>query len=132
MVKALVSVLVTGIVVVYPSTSPASLDRLGAPHTVSADSAAPIVSIHARRVQRVSPGVGIRLSIAANESCFVRVRSRQLISKLTRVSPGSRTTVEIRSNKRLSQKPSTISVSVIARDAAGNVSTKTLRIRVLR
>jgi hypothetical protein len=83
-------------------------------------------------VQRVSPGEGIRLSVAANESCFVRVRSKQLISKLTRVSPGWRTTIEMRPNKRLSQKPSTISVSVIARDAAGNASTTTLRIGVLR
>jgi hypothetical protein len=132
MVKALVSALVTGIVVGYPSTSPASSDGRDKPGTVSADSAAPIVSIHARHVQRVSPGVGIRLSIAANENCFVRVRSAQLISKLTRVSAGSRTTIEMRPNKRLSQRPSTISVSVIARDAAGNTTTKTLRIRVLR
>jgi hypothetical protein len=132
MVKALVTALVTGIVVGYPSTSPASLDGRDTPGTVSADSAAPIVSIHARHVQRVSPGVGIRLSIAANESCFVRVRSAQLISKLTRVSAGSRTAIEMRPNKRLSQQPSTISVSVVARDAAGNTTTKTLRIRVLR
>jgi hypothetical protein len=96
MVKALVSALVTGIVVGYPSTSPASLDGRDTPGTVAADSAAPIVSIHARHVQSVSPGVGIRLSIAANESCFVRVRSAQLISKLTRVSAGSRTAIEMR------------------------------------
>jgi hypothetical protein len=132
MVKALVSVLVTGIVVGYPVMSLAAFDGRGARRTVSADSAAPTVSIHARHVQRVSPGVGIRLSIAADESCFVRVRSEQLISKLTRVSAGSRTAIEMRPNKRLSQQPSTISVSVIARDAAGNVTTKTLRIRVLR
>ena len=132
MVKPLVSALATGIVVVCPTPSPASFDRRATSGTVSGDSAAPIVSIHARHVQRVSPGVGVRLSVAADESCFVRIRSAQLISKLTRISAGWRTTIEVRPNKRLSQGPSTISVSVIARDAAGNTTAKTLRITVLR
>jgi hypothetical protein len=132
MVKALVSALVAGIVVGYPSTSPASLDGRDTPGTVSADSTAPVVSIHARHVQRVSPGIGIRLSVAANENCYVRIRSVQLISKLMYVSTGWRTDIEVRPNKRLSQQPSTISVAVSARDAAGNTTTQTLRIRVLR
>jgi hypothetical protein len=51
---------------------------------------------------------------------------------LTRVRKAVRSTVSLRPNKRLPRKPSKVSVLVRARDAAGNVTEKTVTIRVLR
>jgi hypothetical protein len=95
--------------------------------------------IRAGHVQDVLRRAVVRLSVACDESCVVRaqgsVRGLKLRGTLRRLDAGKRVVHELLVSKRIRdalRRSGSVVVSVRGRDAAGNLRTATLRVRVKR
>jgi glucose/arabinose dehydrogenase len=106
---------------------------------VARDSTAPQLRLRAAHLQDVLGRGIVRLSVNCNESCVVRAsgkaRGLALRGVLRHLSAGKRAVLELRASKRLRRalaRRGVVTVSVRGRDAAGNLRTATLTVRVKR
>ena len=117
-----------------PSPPPAST-----PGPVVRDATAPLLSIRARRLQDALRDGVVRLSVACNENCIARaggrargLRLRGLVKHLV---AQKRVVFELRLSNRIRtalKRRGTVTIQVHGRDAAGNLRTARLIVRVKR
>jgi glucose/arabinose dehydrogenase len=103
------------------------------------DSTAPHLRLRGAHLQDVLRRGVVRLSVNCDESCFVRAsgkaRGHALRGLLRHLRAGKRTVLELHASKRVRRalaSSGVIRISVRGRDAAGNVRTATLTVRVKR
>ncbi|HEX6711766.1 MAG TPA: PQQ-dependent sugar dehydrogenase [Thermoleophilaceae bacterium] len=104
-----------------------------------ADTVAPVLRTRAARRQDVLRRLAVRLSVSCNENCIVRAtgsaRGLRLRGALKRLDAGERVVFELRVSERLRsalRHRGTIAVTLRGRDAAGNLRTVGLTVRVKR
>jgi glucose/arabinose dehydrogenase len=109
----------------------------GAP--VIRDTVAPRLTISAARRQDVLRRGRVRFAVTCDERCSLRVsgtvRGLRLRGTLRRLDAHRRTVVEVALSRRIRRalaRRGSITIALRARDAAGNVRTRSLVIRVLR
>jgi hypothetical protein len=103
------------------------------------DTTAPRLSIRAGHKQDILHRKLVRLSVACDEACIVRAsghaRGLAMRSVLHRLTARRRVVFVLRASPRVRRalaRRGSVSVSVRARDAAGNLSTAALAVRVKR
>jgi glucose/arabinose dehydrogenase len=111
------------------------------------DTTAPVLRIRAAHVQDVLRRRVVRLSLACDEACIVRASGRlravlprrasalSLRGILQRLPARKRVVIQLRASARVRRalaRRGTVTVTVRARDAAGNLTTKSLTVRVRR
>src|SRR4051812_8823114 len=103
------------------------------------DTAAPSLRIRAAKTQDVLRRHVVRLSVACNEACLVRAsgRARRLALRdvLKRIPADRRVVFELHVSKRVQRalaKRGNVTIALRARDAAGNLRTAKLTLRVKR
>jgi hypothetical protein len=103
------------------------------------DVLAPVMHIRAARRQNILRRGFVRVSVACNEACSVRVsgrgRGRALQSVLERLTAGKRVIFDLRISRALRRAllhRGTIVVTIRGRDTAGNLRTSRLVVRVKR
>jgi glucose/arabinose dehydrogenase len=108
------------------------------------DSVAPTLFIRAAHVQDVLRRQALRLSVASSEACVVRVTARvqragasalALRSVLQRLAPRKRIVIQLKASPRVRRALAhrgAIALSIRGRDAAGNLRTVALTVRVKR
>jgi hypothetical protein len=103
------------------------------------DVVAPVLHVRAARTQDLLRRGDVRLAVACNEACVVRAagsaRGVRLRSMLKRLGAAKRVVFELRLSSRARRalaKRGTVKVTLRGRDAAGNVSTASLTVRVKR
>jgi hypothetical protein len=114
---------------------------------VARDSAAPVLRIRVARRQDVLHRRVVRLSIACDENCLVRVTGRirrtatarasalTLRGSLKRIAAGKRAVFELRASARVRRalkRSGVVALSIRGRDAAGNLRTASRVVRVTR
>ena len=114
---------------------------------VAPDSAAPVLRIRVARRQDVLRRHVVRLSVACNENCLVRVTARvrraatarasalTLRGSLKRIAAGKRAVFELRASARVRRalkRSGVVALSIRGRDAAGNLRTAARTVQVKR
>jgi glucose/arabinose dehydrogenase len=103
------------------------------------DTTAPRLHVRAARRQDVLRRGVVRLSVACDEACIVRVSGSAgggaVRSVLKRLAPGKRVVLELRLTSRTRRalaRQGVVTVTLRGRDAAGNLRTASLTVRVKR
>jgi hypothetical protein len=122
-----------------PGPSEPVPEQQPAPPVVARDSAAPLLRVRAARRQDVLHRRVIRLSVACDEACIVRVngkaRGLPLRGALKRLDAGKRILFELRAASRIRRalaRRGSVALALRGRDAAGNLRTASLRVLVKR
>jgi glucose/arabinose dehydrogenase len=109
------------------------------PPPAAPDTTAPRLSVRAARLQRLLLTRVVRLSVACDERCIVRVsgkaRGMALRGVLKRLEPGNRASIRLPLSKRIRRalaRRGSVALQVRARDDAGNLRTARLTVRVKR
>src|SRR5215216_6639008 len=110
----------------------------GTPAGVTADTRAPLLRVAWRGTQRLRR---LRLAVRADEDCAVTVRARRFRTRRRALKAGVRETVRLRPTRRGARRLRralvrdgriTVTVRLAARDAAGNVRLRRVRLGVTR
>ena len=117
----------------------APLGETPVPVVAVRDLTAPALRIRLARRQDVLRRHVVRLSVACDESCIIRVTGRasalHLRSSLKRIAAGRRVVFELRASARVRralQRRGEVALTIRARDAAGNLLTAARTVRVKR
>jgi glucose/arabinose dehydrogenase len=118
--------------------NPPPVDQPQAPPVVR-DSPATPLRVRAARLQDVLRRGVVRLSVACDENCIVRAsasaRGLKLRSVLKRLTRGKRVVFELRVSRRVRaalERRGSVALQLRGRDAAGNLRTASLVVRVKR
>jgi hypothetical protein len=128
-----------------PPTPPAADLGAGPSDTAPAlpavvkDTSPPVLRVRAARLQRVLRRGLVRLSVACDERCVVRIAGRAdglgLRGVLKRLDPRAQATIDLRISQRVRRalaRRGVVSLQLRARDGAGNLRTAALTVRVKR
>jgi glucose/arabinose dehydrogenase len=109
------------------------------PAAAARDSTAPRLRVRFAHLQDVLRRRAVRLSVACDENCIIRAtgsaRGHTLRSVLKRLDARTRVVFELRAAKRVRaalRRRGSVRIDVRGRDAAGNLRTTSLRVRVKR
>jgi hypothetical protein len=108
------------------------------PGAVPADATAPVLKLSWRGTQRLRR---LRLALRADEACTATLRARRLRTRRVALEPGVRRAVRLRPTRRGARRLRralarhgrvTLRIRIAARDAAGNVRVRRVRIHLRR
>jgi hypothetical protein len=105
------------------------------PTAAPADTTPPRLTIHAARVQDVLRRRELRLSVACDEACIVRVSAPGARTVLKHLGMGKRVVYRLRTPARVRRalaRRGRVTITVRGRDATGNLRTAKLTVRVKR
>jgi glucose/arabinose dehydrogenase len=129
-----------------PGEQPPPASGEPGPVPIARDASAPLLRIRAAHVQDVLRRHLVRLSVACDEACIVRVSGRirggaarasalSLRGALKRLSADKRVVFELRASARIRRalaRRGSVAITIRGRDAAGNLRTAGLRVGVKR